>query len=131
MKISASYYSEIGGRDKNEDAVSMLECGSTVLALVADGLGGHSGGEVASKAAVKTINSELMNQRISVVSFRNAVEKANLEILKEKFSTGMKSTIAGLWFDEQAALAANVGDTRIYQFRDGGILYQSRDHSVA
>ena len=47
MNISASYYSEIGGREKNEDSVAILESGDTVLGIVADGLGGHAGGEIA------------------------------------------------------------------------------------
>lgn len=131
MKISVSYYSEIGGRDKNEDAVSMLEANDTVLALVADGLGGHSAGEVASATAVKSMNGSLVDQRISVVSLRNAVETANQEVWKRRGSNGMKTTISALWFDDYAALAANVGDTRIYQFRSGELIYQSRDHSVA
>lgn len=131
MNISASYYSEIGGRDKNEDAVSMLDTNHTVLALVADGLGGHSSGEIASAMAVKSMNGSLASQRISVVTMRNAVEAANHEVWKRHESNGMKTTISALWFDDYAALAANVGDTRIYQFRSGKLIYQSRDHSVA
>lgn len=42
----------------------------------------------------------------------------------------MKTTIAVLWIGKQTAVAANVGDSRIYQFRDGKIIYQSVDHSV-
>ncbi|MBE5972076.1 MAG: serine/threonine-protein phosphatase [Lachnoclostridium sp.] len=131
MKISTSYYSEIGGRDKNEDAVSLLEYDERVLALTADGLGGHSDGELASALAVKIVNNELIHQRISVVTLRNAIEKANEEIFRNKDGSGMKTTISAVWFDEWSALAANVGDTRIYQFRDGQVIFQSRDHSVA
>ena len=131
MNISTSYYSEIGGRDKNEDAISVLEYDNAVLALAADGLGGHADGEVASALAVKVMNNELIHQRISVVALRSAVEKANAEILKNKCGLGMETTIAAVWFDEWSALAANVGDTRIYQFRDGKVIHQSRDHSVA
>ena len=42
----------------------------------------------------------------------------------------MRSTVAVLWMNSSGALAANVGDTRIYQFRDGRIEYQSRDHTL-
>ena len=131
MNISTSYYSEIGGRETNEDAVSLLEYGESILALAADGLGGHSDGELASALAVKIVNHELIHQRISVVALRNAVEKANEEILRNANDSGMKTTISAIWFDEWSALAANVGDTRIYQFREGSVIYQSRDHSVA
>lgn len=131
MKISASYYSEVGGRDKNEDSVAILESGDAVLGIVADGLGGHSDGEIASKMAVRAVNSGLVGNPVGVVPFRTAVEKANEEIWENGGTAGMKSTVAAVWFDDHAALAANVGDTRIYQFRDGKVIFQSRDHSMA
>ena len=43
----------------------------------------------------------------------------------------MKTTLAAVWIDDENALAASVGDTRIYQFREGRIVFQSKDHSVA
>lgn len=131
MKISASYYSDIGGRNKNEDSVSILGSGDAVFGVIADGLGGHSGGETASKLAVKTVNGSVINSRVSVVTLRAAVESANHEVWVNSRTNGMKTTIAAVWFDDYAALAANVGDTRIYQFREGNVIFQSRDHSVA
>lgn len=131
MNISAAYYSEIGGREKNEDAVSILETGDTVLVVVADGLGGHLNGEIASNQAVRALNSGVVDSRVSVVKLREAVEQANTDIWTDHAASGMKTTVAALWFEEQAALAANVGDTRIYQFRNGAVIFQSRDHSVA
>ena len=59
------------------------------------------------------------------------MEQATTLIWEQRQTSGMKSTLAAVWFDGRAALAANVGDTRIYQFREGSILYQSRDHSTA
>lgn len=131
MKICASYYSEIGGREKNEDSAAILENSNTVLGIVADGLGGYSGGEIASNITVKTVSGNLIGAPVGVVSFRKAIEQANQEIWETKKQTGMMSTVGAVWLDDYAALAANVGDTRIYQFRNGNIIYQSRDHSVA
>lgn len=131
MNISASYYSDIGGRRENEDAVALLESGNTMVGLIADGLGGHKGGKTAAQLAVRTVGGSIMGQPVSVVTLRTAVEQANTRIWEERHTSGMKSTLAAVWFDGQAALAANVGDTRIYQFRGGSILYQSRDHSTA
>lgn len=130
MKISASYYSSVGGRDKNEDAASILESGETVLGVVADGLGGHTGGELASRLAVRTINAAVGQDPVSAGLLRRAIEEANRAIWRDERRHGMKSTVAALWFDSRNALAATVGDTRVYQFRDGGIAFQSRDHSV-
>ena len=131
MNISASYYSSIGGRENNEDAVSMCESNENVIGMVADGLGGHENGELASKLAIKTINMEVSHRAVSIQTFRSAIEKANEAIIQDAGIFSMKTTIAAVWFDEKNALAANVGDTRIYQFRDRKIVYQSVDHSVA
>lgn len=131
MNVSASYYSEIGGREENEDAVTLLESGGTMLGLVADGLGGHRGGKAAAQLAVRTVSGGVMDRPVSVVTLRDAVEQANALIWAQGRSSGMKSTLAAVWFDQRAALAANVGDTRVYQFRQGDVLYQSRDHSTA
>lgn len=132
MNIDAAYYSSIGGRALNEDSHSLRESGNTVLALVADGLGGHGGGDKASQCAVATIESCLNNKEISEDTLYDAIVKANSDILSiqtEKIQ--MRSTIAALWIHGKTAYAANVGDTRIYQIRHGHIVYQSVDHSVA
>ena len=130
MKISSAYYSSIGGRDKNEDSAAIVESGGAVLAVVADGLGGHANGEVASKTAVNTITSALSQKNIAIFALKEAIEAANEAIAKEKTGAGMKSTVAILWMDKHNALMANVGDTRIYHFRNGQIVFQSRDHTL-
>ena len=68
---------------------------------------------------------------MSMVALREAIEAANSLIYQEKDTRGgMKSTVAVLWMNAYGALVANVGDTRIYHFRDGQILYRSRDHTL-
>lgn len=57
MNVSASYYSDIGGRKENEDAVALLESGDTMAGLIADGLGGHKGGKAAAQLAVQTVGA--------------------------------------------------------------------------
>ena len=131
MNISVSYYSSIGGRKKNEDTVFMSESCENLIGMVADGLGGHENGELASKLAIKTINMEIMHKTVSIPALRDAVEKANEQIVYNADHSSMKSTIAAVWMDEHCVLAVNVGDTRIYQFREKEIIYQSVDHSVA
>lgn len=131
MKNSSSYYSEIGGRKNNEDAAQIVEAGGTTLAVVADGLGGYVNGEIASHIAIRTITAELSQRKVSHHALKAAIDAANAQIIKEQETGGgMKSTVAVLWMNSSGALAANVGDTRIYQFRDGQIVYQSRDHTL-
>lgn len=131
MNLDISYYTSSGGRQNNEDFVSLLENNDTIVAAVADGLGGHDSGEIASQLAVKTVNSELINKELSVVALEKAILSANSEVLKEAETNKMKTTIAVVWATKEKALLANVGDTRIYHFRNGQIAYQSTDHSVS
>ena len=127
MNISVSYYSEIGGRKRNEDAVSMHESNDSIIGIVADGLGGHAGGEIASKIAINAINLEIAHKPIAVQSLKKSIEIANKLIVQDAENLSMKTTIAVVWFDEKNALTANVGDTRIYQFRDDEIIFQTID----
>lgn len=132
MNIDISYYSSIGSRNENEDSISVLESGNTLLALIADGLGGYGGGSKASKCAISVINSTLQNVTISDDAITNAIKYANKQILQlHTKEMKMKTTIAALWLSRNNAVIANVGDTRIYHIRDNKIIYQSIDHSVA
>ena len=132
MSISLSHYTDIGKRANNEDALSAHIAGERLLAVVADGVGGQDYGEYASRRAVETINSLLQNQRVSQVALERATLRANDAVcaLHDR-RPGAMTTIAVLWLDGGCAWALNVGDTRIYQFRAGDIVYQSVDHSVA
>lgn len=132
MKIQLAYYSAQGNREINEDSVSILEFGNSVIAIVADGLGGHGGGDIASRTAIATVNSELQNQPISEAALHQAIRHANQAVCALQSNGGsMKTTISVLWIGKQTAIAANVGDSRTYQFRGNRIVYQSVDHSVA
>lgn len=132
MDISVSYYTAQGGRAVNQDAVSLLENGYATLAIVADGLGGHEAGEVASKTAISTINNLLQSCKPSEDAMINAISQASQDVNALQGSLGtIRTTVATLWIGNGLAVAANVGDTRIYQFRNRKIIYQSLDHSVA
>ena len=132
MNVSLSFYSEVGKRKNNEDAYSVLETADGVLAVVADGLGGRSNGEFASRQAIDTLNDFLKEKYVSADELENAVIEANRMIYElQKQHPGAMTTVAALWMDEQHAVAVHVGDTRIYQFRNGKIVFQTADHSAA
>ena len=130
MRINAAYYSSVGGRQVNEDSVSIQEYGDAVLGIVADGLGGHADGELASKLAVDTLNARIRREQVSAAVLRGAIDAANQAIWHDNACNGMKSTVASVWFNQKQALVGTVGDTRVYQIRRGQIVFQSRDHSV-
>ncbi len=130
MNINAAYYSSIGMREDNEDAVSILESNNSVLAIVADGLGGHQDGEIASKTAIKSINAQISHDIVDEKKLCDAIQLANDEIIKLNQQRQMRTTIACLWFNRDRGLIATLGDTRVYHFRNGKIIFQSIDHSA-
>lgn len=132
MKLNYSEYSDIGGRNINEDMAQITSYPEAIIAMVADGLGGHGYGDVASRMAVSAISENIQNCAVSECIAKDAILKANERLLQkqQENKADMKTTIAMVWLNEHKACISHMGDTRIYQFRKGEIVYQSLDHSV-
>ena len=128
MKYLYAKYSDIGDRQTNEDNLGTQSWNNTLLAVVADGLGGHSNGEIASQIAVDTILNKLYCKNLDEDSLAYAIIDASHAI--RNCSDSGFSTAAALWIQDCHAVAAHIGDSRIYQFRNGKIIYQSLDHSM-
>lgn len=126
-------YSDKGGRDYNEDNVKTVKDGKRFIGMVADGLGGQGGGEIASKTATDVIAKEFKNSSIKVPDqFNIWYQAANQSVLsKQTQACQMMSTLATLYIDGNSAMWANVGDTRLYHFVKGRIVEQTFDHSVS
>jgi len=128
MKYLYSRYTDTGMRDRNEDALKILTSDHSLLAVVADGLGGHLHGEIASETAVNTILQALENKDADEDTLAYAIIAASSAI--QRAGINGYSTAAALWIQGDYAIAAHIGDSRIYQFRNGKIIFQSADHSV-
>lgn len=128
MEFDLSYYTHQGQRANNEDYASFKKINNSLLAVVADGLGGHKNGEVASQYVVHSLVQHLNSCPFEDDQLISAIQKAS-SLIHEEERCGL-STIAALWIKDGYALAAHVGDTRIYQFRNDQIIFQSKDHSV-
>lgn len=118
-------------REGNEDAVATFpEYGLVVLA---DGMGGHCSGEVASQLAVETIGTLMLMSEGDVV-LRSVVEAANTAIIQAIEDSpeyeGMGTTLAMAMFKRRRIHFAHVGDSRIYRFRSGRLEQLTRDHSI-
>ena len=112
-----------GKREKNEDYYGNVD---EEFFLVADGLGGHPKGEVASKLAVEAALDFYKSSDIKDVSKRakEAFKKANERIKKNKKRKlsdwlGMGTTLVGVILRQKRAIFVNVGDSRGFIFRDG------------
>ena len=118
----------------NQDAFYQPRPGET-FAVIADGMGGHQAGDVASRLAVEEFTRWLKcAPRPSEDTMRYAVSEANRAVyLKSKAEpdkAGMGTTLTALWLEDDGALLAHVGDSRAYRFRDGRLEQMSRDHSL-
>ena len=119
--------SHVGRRENNEDSYGTHTGEGSFAAVVADGVGGHERGEEASRLAVNHILTEISSCDADEDLLLDAITGASLAIGQGE-SHGF-TTVTALWISQAEAIAAHVGDSRIYQFRGGKILYQSLDHS--
>jgi protein phosphatase len=106
-----------------------------LLVMVADGMGGHASGEVASAIAVDTVCREYFESKSSPeVALRKALEDSNRVIheaaRKDASKKGMGTTCTALSLLNGVAISAHVGDSRLYLIRGGGIYLMSEDHSA-
>lgn len=134
MKISAFSYTSRGGRAHNEDSVRCRAEGDRGVFVVADGLGGHQSGEVASALAADTLfDSCLQAETLDGDGLTALFRAANQQIISQQAQEGqgdMKTTAAVLVLDRTQALRAHIGDSRVYHFSGGELLSVTQDHSV-
>ena len=117
-------------RKSNQDALIIGEG----IAGVADGMGGHNGGEIASGETRDGILRDLQGKTPDRQVLEEAVKKVNLEVWerqeKDAALTGMGTTLTLLWPGEKEMLIAQVGDSRAYLIRDGKMRQVTEDHSL-
>lgn len=123
-----------GDRKINEDSVGQYMNGETGLFIVADGLGGHGAGNIASDYVVNQYlrqyqkESEVSAERYFSNFFASA--QSGLKALQKELHKDMKSTAAAVFFTDRRISVAYIGDTRVYIFGKKKILYKTSDHSV-
>lgn len=123
-------------RDHNEDDLVTFVAadGSTVL-VVADGMGGHKAGEVASAIAVQVLQRELARPGADPTpALRSAIERANLNVWQEAQrdpeKSGMGTTVVAAVIVGDQAYLANAGDSPAYLVRDGAAEQLTHDHGL-
>ena len=130
-ELDFAFYSDVGGRSDNEDAYLAKQLPGGSLFIVADGLGGHDSGEMASSSAVHGVKEYLL--RTPGADVAAAIQYANEVVLdlQQKLSSKMKTTVALALVTEEKTVIAHVGDTRVYAFSGGKILRRTLDHSAS
>ncbi len=119
-------------RASNQDV--LVESEELCLYGVADGMGGHNGGETASAGARDELLRALQGQKPSLDALRSAFESANEVLFRQQEEdeklAGMGTTLSVVWMGEELAYLGHVGDSRIYCLRDGKLQQMTDDHSL-
>lgn len=131
--ILSAFRTDVGKvRANNQDAPIVSE--KLRLYGVADGMGGHKGGEVASISARDDLLRELEGKTPSVATLSGAIEEVNRQIYHQQEHddalTGMGTTLSVLWMSDNFVYIGHVGDSRVYLLRDGEFKQMTLDHSL-
>ncbi|MEN0046322.1 MAG: protein phosphatase 2C domain-containing protein [Bacteroidota bacterium] len=134
------YFCEIGQRKQNEDYLYPIPSQASTsdrLFIVADGMGGTSKGEIASRLVVETFVRQYQTQKMPVIdqnflseSIEAIQSKLNNYTQSHPESADLGSTIAVLQLYEKGANIAHIGDSRVYHIRAGQLLFKTKDHSL-
>jgi len=139
MKFSIYQNSRQGPRNYNQDRLAYSYSKDALLLVLADGMGGHRNGEVAAHLAVKTLTDAF--QRLAV-PFLSSPAKFLIDHIQqvhdmidnvtqsEELIESPRTTIVVAIIQRGFLYCAHVGDSRLYHFRDGHLLFRTEDHSV-
>jgi serine/threonine protein phosphatase PrpC len=138
MKFSVFQLSRQGGRDNNEDRMGYCHTREAGLFVLADGLGGHSEGEVAAQIALHTLSALFQNEakpRLGQPSsfLSSGLLAAHRQIIRYASERAVidtpHTTLVACVVQEGKLHWVHCGDSRLYVVRDGALLLRTRDHS--
>lgn len=139
MKFTIFQNSRQGPRQYNQDRLAYSYSKDALLLVVADGMGGHRHGEIAAQLAVSTIIESF--QRLAMPTLASPAKFLTEHIQQihdmidqltqeREMLESPRTTIVAAIVQRGMLYCAHVGDSRLYHFRDGHLLYRTEDHSV-
>ncbi|MDX1517661.1 MAG: protein phosphatase 2C domain-containing protein [Woeseiaceae bacterium] len=137
MHVEYAKVSALGDRQDNQDRAAVVVADDAAMLLVFDGMGGHSDGARAAETALKVIQDTFMATRLPVLDPQGflylSLSRAHDEVVALGKDLAVdfrpRATCAVCLIQEDGSFWAHIGDSRIYQVRDGHVLTRSRDHS--
>jgi len=139
MKFTIFQNSRQGPRPYNQDRLAYSYSKDALLLVLADGMGGHSHGEIAAQLAVKTLTDAFQRLAVPVLNspakfltdhiqqVHDMIENVTQE---QEFVDSPRTTIVAAVIQRGYLYCAHVGDSRMYHFRANHLLYRTEDHSV-
>ena len=137
MQVEYAKASALGDRQDNQDRAAIVVADDAAIMLVFDGMGGHSDGARAAETGLKVVQDMFMSSTLPVFDpqgfLYTALARAHDEVVALGSDVAVdfrpRATCAICLVQEGGAYWAHIGDSRIYQVRDGRVLARSRDHS--
>jgi serine/threonine protein phosphatase PrpC len=137
MHVEYAKVSALGDRQDNQDRAAVVVSEDAAMMLVFDGMGGHSDGAVAAETGLNVVQDIFMASTLPIFDPQGflymALARAHDEVVGLGSEVAVdfrpRATCAVCLIQEGGAYWAHIGDSRIYQVRDGDVLNRSRDHS--
>ena len=139
MKFTVYQSSRQGGRAYNQDRIAYSYSKEALLAVVADGMGGHRHGEIAAQLAVATLTTAFEQQALPRLQDPSVFLREHLLQVHDAIGNfaranalieAPRTTIVAVVMQDGKFYCAHAGDSRLYHFRSGKQLYRTEDHSV-
>ena len=139
MKFTIFQNSRQGPRQHNQDRLAYSYSKDALLLVVADGMGGHRHGEIAAQLAVTTMTDAFQRLAVPMLSspakflidhmqqIHDMIDQLTQE---RELIESPRTTIVAAVVQRGVLYCAHVGDSRLYHFRDGHLLYRTEDHSI-
>jgi serine/threonine protein phosphatase PrpC len=137
MQIEYAKVSALGDRTDNQDRAAIVVAEDAALMLVFDGMGGHSDGAKAAETGLKIVQDTFMESTLPVFDpqgfLYGALSHAHDEVVKIGMDLAVdfrpRATCAICLIQDGGSYWGHIGDSRIYQMREGALVSRSRDHS--
>ena len=132
--ITYKIISRNGSRPVNEDSTGMHQMGEEYGFFLADGLGGHGKGDVASQTVIQQAILQFEQGGCSEETLKSVFEAGQASVLEQQRlagnTQGMKTTMTALLLNNQTIRWGHIGDSRIYYFYNNKLVCRTMDHSV-
>ena len=137
MKIEYAKVTALGDRQDNQDRAAVIVAEDAAIMLVFDGMGGHSDGAKAAEIGLNVIKDLFTSSSLPIFDPQGflymAMARAHDEVVKIGVDLAVdfrpRATCAVCLIQENGSWWGHIGDSRIYQMREGQLMTRSRDHS--